>query len=97
VACLATTSCAHELGAADQLISICCGRDSQELSTHTGPEPACLLSLTRTRSLRPYISSTIPFSFIFLWTLLRVFALTKNSTPLFWNYSALFTKNTGWG
>ena len=66
-----------------QLISICCGRDSQELSTHTGPVPACLLSLTRTRSLRPYISSTIPFSFIFLWTLLRVFALTKNSTPLF--------------
>src|SRR5260370_16262384 len=40
----------------------------------------------------PYFQSPIPFLFIFLRTLLRFFALTKNSTLLFSSFSALFAQ-----
>src|SRR5260370_24225701 len=50
------------------------------------------------RSLRPYPPSPISFIFTPLRTLLRFFALIKNSTLLFSISSALFAKNTrGWG
>jgi hypothetical protein len=44
-----------------------------------------------------YTPSTIPFLFIFLRTLLRFFAGSKNSTPLFSTVSALFVKKQGVG
>jgi len=52
------------------------------------------LSLSRPRSLRRYVPSPIRFLFTFLHTLLRFFALTKNSTLLFSSDSALFAQNT---
>jgi hypothetical protein len=60
----------------------------------------CLSDLPPVIAFRPIPHSLppIPFLFTLLRTLLRFFALVKNSTLLFSISSALFAKNTrGWG
>src|SRR5712664_2500225 len=49
------------------------------------------------RAARFGVFRSIPFVFRFLRTLLRFFALCKNSTLFFSSDSALFAKNTGGG
>src|ERR1700694_626755 len=58
-------------------------------------QPLSFLTFTHSSAQR---TTPIYFSFNRLHTLLRSFALTKNTTPLFSIISALFVKNhRGWG
>ena len=48
-------------------------------------------------AINPTFQRSIPSLFIFLRTLLHVFAYAQKSTPFVSSASALFTKKTGWG
>ena len=48
-------------------------------------------------AINPTFQRSIPSLFIFLRTLLHVFAYAQKSTPFVSSASGLFTKNTGWG
>src|SRR5258708_4082500 len=102
---LAATLMAQPASVANKRLTVGLNPLDATLTKNTGGgsptfQRGCLTMLAPVIAFRPTPHSLprIPFLFTLLRTLLRFFALIKNSTLLFSISSALFAKNTrGWG